>query len=280
MVIQPAPATYGGTKPTGIFGDIIFFGADKRVPIGEKMGDVEVLGVEPPFIVKLGWTKSGHERGEYKVSIWEYSQDLFSRPNPFPKMSLTGFKEVGGGADGAAKEGSAASGVPGSPGSAPLKPGERGSRPGSKPGDPKHPDPKAGDHKNGEAKPGAQKPGEQTGTPTGDPAQAPPPESEEGEGGPQPEIQPANQPQRRYPPGQAPKQSASEDSGLQMEPVPLDKLPPFRSESDIKAMNAQAAQKALQKINESLALPNLDDHNRARLEYDAKLIADHLKATK
>lgn len=279
MVIQPAPATYGGTKPTGIFGDIIFFGADKRVPIGEKMGDVEVLGVEPPFIVKLGWTKSGHERGEYKVSIWEYSQDLFSRPNPFPKMSLTGFKEVGGsGTDGAAKEGSAAGGSTGLPGSGPSKPGDRGSRPGGKPGDPKSPDPKAGDPKNGEAKPNAPKPGD----PIVDPAVPPPPEGEEGaeEGGPQPETQPANQPQRRYPPGQAPKQSASEDSGLQMEPVPLDKLPPFRSESDIKAMGVQAAQKALQKINESLALPNLDDHNRARLEYDAKLIADHLKATK
>lgn len=278
--IQPAPTAYGGTKPTGIFGDIVFFGSDRRVPVGEKFGEVEVLGVKPPFIVKLGWTKPGHLRGEYDVSIWEYSQDLFSRPNPFPKTQLAGFKEAGSTPTEGAKDGEA----PVPPGRGSLKPPEHGSN-GSKPGDPKRGDPKSGgkpgdpkpgESKPGDAKPGDAKPGEAK---PGDAGSPPPGEGGEGEGAPPPETVPANQPQRRYPPGQAPK-SAAESNGQPFEPVPLDKLPPFRKESDIKAMNAQEAQSALQKINESLALPNLDDHNRARLENDAQLISAHLKTTK
>jgi hypothetical protein len=288
--IQPAPSTYGGTKPTGIFGDIVFFGADKRVPVGEKMGEVEVLAIEPPFNVKVGWTKSGHHRGEYTVSIWEYSPDLFSRPNPFPKTSLAGFKEVsdGDGASGAAGGATSPDEVGGPDGGrlGPPKSGDgsRSGRPGSKPGDGKSGPSKPGDPKSGDPKLHDPKNGDPKAEPTAPPPQDPnaPPANEggPGEGGPQPETQPATQPNRRYPPGQAPKQSASEDSGQQMEPIPLDKLPPFRTEADIKAMSAQTAQSALQKINESLAQPNLDDHNRARLEYDAQLISQQLKATK
>jgi hypothetical protein len=43
-------------------------------------------------------------------------------------------------------------------------------------------------------------------------------------------------------------------------------------------MSKTDAQSALNEINQALSLPNVDDHNRARLEHDAKLLTERLRS--
>ncbi|MDZ4754596.1 MAG: hypothetical protein SGJ11_08870 [Phycisphaerae bacterium] len=267
--IQPAPAKYEGGKPSGILGDIVFFGSDKRVRVGETSGDLEILEVLPPLGIRVGWTKSGHERGEYTISLWDVTSS-WDGPNPFPSTSGGGFKEVkpDAGADTAAgKSGGLAGGL--------AKPG--------KPGDPKSPD---GTPIDPSQDPKSKPPGRRNPAPPAEPEPIPetqpaaPPDSPEpgsdpGSGpGQEPEPEPGPEPPPEGASGGEPD-SPSEEA---IEFVPLEKLPPFRSADDIKAMSKQVAQTALQKINESLALPNVDDHNRARLQHDATLIAARLQS--
>lgn len=270
--IQPAPANYEGTKPTGILGDIVFFGTDKRVRVGEKASDIEVLEIQPPFKIKLGWTKAGHERGEYVVSMWGETTKGFGGPNPFPKTAISGFKEVGD-----LKAGDTPSGE-GKPGD--RRGGESAAgdmKAGAKGSDPKLADPKLGDPKLGDPKPGDPKPGDAKRDASKDGPASPPSDPTQ--------TKPATQPAAPIPPTDPPKAASggepdSTTPQKNIEYIPLDKLPPFRSVGDITNMSKQGAQDALQKINDVLSLPNVDDHNRARLENDAKLIAERLRKDK
>lgn len=81
----PPPANYGGPKPRSLFGEVVFFEAGQgveRVRVGEQFGAIRVLGVNPPWSVRIGW--SG---GEYEVPIWgERNQSIF-QSNPFAGSS-------------------------------------------------------------------------------------------------------------------------------------------------------------------------------------------------
>ncbi len=270
--ILPAPATYEGPKPRGLLGDIVFFD-DSKVKVGDKHGDIEIVEANGPFSIKIAWTKSGHERGEYVVSTWGDMPKGFdvATSSPFSKTS-SGFKTADAkGPDGKPVDGKLPAAKPGEeseggPGGNPATM-RRGVGPDGKPLDPKA-NPKNGTPgANGEgAQPG--QPGEQ-GQPGSQPA--------EGAGAPPPQTQPANgepaQPGRQPP---APGEPASETKPTDY--VPLEKLPPFRTEQYLKNMSKTDAQSALNEINQALTLPNVDDHNRARLEHDASVLTERLRS--
>lgn len=116
----PPPAIYGGPKPRSLIGDIVFFEAGsgvERVRVGEQYGAIRVLGVSPPWTVRVAW--SG---GEYDVPLWGDRNDAVFRSNPFAASSSMPSLEGGsdlnprGGGDGGSL---AASGGPGGAAAAP-----------------------------------------------------------------------------------------------------------------------------------------------------------------
>lgn len=81
----PPPSIYGGPKPRSLIGDIVFFEAGsgvERVRVGEQFGAIRVLGVTPPWTVRVAW--SG---GEYDVPLWGERNDAVFRSNPFATSS-------------------------------------------------------------------------------------------------------------------------------------------------------------------------------------------------
>ena len=68
------PATYGGPDVTGILGMDVFFDNGKRIPEGAEADGIEVLEIETPFDVRIGW-----RGGTYTVSLFtEELPDYFS----------------------------------------------------------------------------------------------------------------------------------------------------------------------------------------------------------
>lgn len=65
----PPPLKYGGPKPYGILGDMVFFTNKGTIKLGEERDGIKVLAIKAPWSVKLGW-----ERGEYEESVWEFSE--------------------------------------------------------------------------------------------------------------------------------------------------------------------------------------------------------------
>ncbi len=60
-----APAEYTGTKPTGMLGDLVYFGETLSIRVGEEKGGIKVIGVEAPSNVRIEYM-----RGTYSVPIW------------------------------------------------------------------------------------------------------------------------------------------------------------------------------------------------------------------
>ncbi len=60
-----APAEYSGAKPTGMLGDLIYFGETLSIRVGEEKSGIKVIGVEAPSNVLIE-----HARGSYSVPIW------------------------------------------------------------------------------------------------------------------------------------------------------------------------------------------------------------------
>lgn len=60
-----APSEYAGPKPTGMLGDLVYFGETLSIRVGEEKNGVKVIGVEAPSNVLIE-----HARGSYSVPIW------------------------------------------------------------------------------------------------------------------------------------------------------------------------------------------------------------------
>ena len=72
------PSTYGGPDVTGILGMDVFFDNGKRIPEGSESDGVEVIEIESPFNVRLGW-----RGGTFTVSLFsEELPEFFTEP-PF-----------------------------------------------------------------------------------------------------------------------------------------------------------------------------------------------------
>ncbi len=60
-----APSEYTGTKPTGMLGQMIFFGSDLTIQVGEEKNGIKIIAIEPPTNVRIG-----HMGGIYSVAVW------------------------------------------------------------------------------------------------------------------------------------------------------------------------------------------------------------------
>ena len=60
-----APSEYTGIKPTGMLGQVIFFGSESPIRVGEEKNGVKIIAVEPPTNVRIG-----HMGGIYSVAVW------------------------------------------------------------------------------------------------------------------------------------------------------------------------------------------------------------------
>ena len=60
-----APSEYTGTKPTGMLGQVIFFGSELTIRVGEEKNGIKIIAVEPPTNVRIG-----HMGGIYSVAVW------------------------------------------------------------------------------------------------------------------------------------------------------------------------------------------------------------------
>lgn len=72
------PSTYGGPKVIGVYGIVVWFKDNLKIPVGEEKGGVKVLQINAPWTVKLG-----HAGGEYDVPIFSNrltDSDEFSSP--------------------------------------------------------------------------------------------------------------------------------------------------------------------------------------------------------
>jgi len=69
----PPPTTYGGPKPYGIMGDLVYFPTKGPIRLGEERDGIKVLAINGIWSVRLGW-----ERGEYDFA-WETAETKFLR---------------------------------------------------------------------------------------------------------------------------------------------------------------------------------------------------------
>ncbi|MFO0827055.1 MAG: hypothetical protein U0572_02810 [Phycisphaerales bacterium] len=275
---QPAPATYDGPKATGLLGEYVYFGTSK-VKAGEKYQSVEILSIEGPFHIKVRYTKSGHEPGEYDISTWDRTGGFdLAAVSPFSKSSI-GFS---GGDSEPAKSGEGRDSKADPKAAAGAD--ARGGKPGGTVSDaggrsPAHADGKPGDAKPGDPKSGGARPKSGAAAPSeagssGDAGAAP------AEGStPTPQTQPANAPARRIPTPSHPNSKPTTEGSAQSDGVdyaPPDSLPPERTQTMVASMSVQEAQSALNDVNTALAKPNVDPHNRARLEFESKLLNDRI----
>jgi len=244
----PPPAVYGGPKPRGVLGDIVFFENDTRIRKGESAGGVTVLGIESPYVVRLA-----HARGEYSVSVWGDRNDRMFKTNPFPKSSLPGI--VTAPEDGA-------SGRPGGDG---AMGGPAGLGRGTPTGG------------------GAAVPGGSLGSDGGPAGVAGGAGSSGGSGGadqpagapvPVPATTPANHPHadpNTNPPTEEPTSTAAG-----VEYYPRERLPDPITEAQVVAMDVREARARLRAVEVSLEIPNLDGHSRARLEAEGQWLRDRV----
>ena len=113
----PPPATYTGPKsPYGIMGDTVLFSDGKHLKVGEEDNGVKVLGVSPPWTVRLA-----HKGGEYDVDL-TFKRDgaMFATPMPSGEAAIGFF-------------GSAGSAGAAAPAAVPASPGRSMGRPSGSP---------------------------------------------------------------------------------------------------------------------------------------------------
>jgi hypothetical protein len=63
--VQSVPSKYAGPGIRGILGNEVFFDSGKRIKVGESADGVDVLKINGPFSIRLGW-----KTGEYEVSLF------------------------------------------------------------------------------------------------------------------------------------------------------------------------------------------------------------------
>ncbi|MCA9285709.1 MAG: hypothetical protein KDA22_10860, partial [Phycisphaerales bacterium] len=107
----PPPASYTGPKvPCGIMNDTVLFVDGKHLKVGEEDSGVKVLGVSPPWNVRLA-----HKGGEYDVDL-TFRRDgaMFATPLPTGDAAIGFFGSTGSAA--------APASVPANPGRSMIRP--------------------------------------------------------------------------------------------------------------------------------------------------------------
>jgi len=237
----PPPATYTGPKPRGVLGDVVFFENDTRIKKGDSSGGVTVLEIRSPYEVKLA-----HARGEYVVSVWGERNDRFFKSNPFPKTSLPGIVAADGKMDGVDSRGgtpvgNASSGLPAPGGNRPATP---------PPPAPPTPTPETAPPPAPVEEPAPEDPTEPPATTPADHPNA------------TPTVQPTGEPE-------APSTAGVEYADRERLPAPLER-------ERVQSMSPDDAARHLREVESSLALPNVDDHSRARLDEEARWLRERI----
>ena len=80
-----APSEYTGTKPTGMLGQVIFFGSELTIRVGEEKNGIKIIAVEPPTNIRIG-----HMGGIYSVAVWAPTD--MSKLNPAGNSSSSAMK--------------------------------------------------------------------------------------------------------------------------------------------------------------------------------------------
>lgn len=244
----PPPATYTGPKPRGVLGEVVFFENETRIKKGESSGGVTVLEIRSPYEVKLG-----HARGEYVVSVWGERNDRVFKTNPFPKTSIPGIVAADGKMDGVDSRG----GTPVGNASGGLTP------PGATPRATPAAAPAGG-------APSPTVPSGDPNVPGATPGEEPPPQDPEAT----PATTPADRPNAN--PNVQPAAETPAAGGAGVEYVDREFLPPPIDRDRVAAMSPEEATRRLRQIDSALALPNVDDHSRARLAEEARWLRERI----
>lgn len=88
----PIPREYGGPKPVGAIGGLIYFADSTQIRVGEERGGVKVISSAAPWSVRLA-----HGGGEYDVPFWTRGREEFFNNNDWKNMkgSTPGIEPVG-----------------------------------------------------------------------------------------------------------------------------------------------------------------------------------------
>lgn len=251
----PPPASYTGPKPRGVLGDIVFFENETRIRKGESSGGVTVLDIRSPYEVKLA-----HARGEYVVSVWGERNDRVFKTNPFPKTSVPGIVAADGKMDGVDSSGGTPVGNA-SPAGGPASPGTRTPSPSSPQGTPAP----------GATPAPAAAPGGGSPPPDAPPVGEPPADPNQ-----VPATTPADHPNAS--PTVQPTSESAAPSQPGVEYLDRDRLPPPIERDQVAAMSPEDATRRLGQIESALALPNVDDHSRARLAAEARWLRERIQS--
>lgn len=251
----PIPRTYTGPMPSSVLGDYVVFGSlteeDKRIKLGETRAGITVIAINAPYSVKLGY-----QRGEFTVDLWQraderklktdMSQWKSGSPISAPSGADGGKSASSGGGTGAAGAGATA-GATGVAGQA----GDAASR--------RSPNGNAVVQPNGSAQPGNVTP---VGNPPKDPGDLP-----------SDAMKPVRLPSPNGTPGAGEPEPSSEGAGVDF--VDRSLLPPTLTPEQIQSMSRDQVQAAINAINATDSL-QVDDHSRARLNYERVLLRDRL----
>ena len=271
----PIPATYTGPGVKGVLGDRVFF-VDFSAAVGETESGVKVIAINGPWKVRLGY-----KGGEYDVDLLKRADDKFLRAAGPATNSFVGGAGSGGGSGASRTSGSASGGgssstsLGGRPtgGRSPATSGARPTvvGPGDEPGAdrPSGPGPE-GDGMSPAMRPqrlpapngGAGAPGEPGFDPNGNPADP----------GAEPNAEP------NADPNADPTTDPNEEPGANEnaeEYVDRELLPPPLSDERIAGMSVPEARAALDAIDATNAW-NVDDHSRARLNWERQRLIDRI----
>lgn len=255
----PVPRSYTGPMPSSVLGDYVVFGSlteeDKRIKLGDTRAGITVIAINAPYSVKLGY-----QRGEFTVDLWQraderklktdLSQWKSGSPIPAPGSSDGGKAASGAGGSGSAGATAGAGSVAGQAGDAGSRRNPNGNavvQPNSQP--------------DGSARPGAVTP---VGNPPKDPNDLP-----------SDAMKPVRLPSPNGTPSGGEPEPSSESEGVEY--VDRSLLPATLTPEQIQMMSREQVQTAIGAINATDNL-NVDDHSRARLNYERVLLRNRLNA--
>jgi hypothetical protein len=258
------PTSYTGPAVKGVLGDRVFFDSFAAI-VGETRNGVTVISIDGPWKVRLG-----HKGGEYDVDLLKRPDEKFLRAAGPPSGSLAdgmgAGASSGAAAGGLARPGTTPAGISGGTGAsrAPARAsGSNGTRPAIVgPGDEPGADRPSGPGPEGDG-----------GSPAMRPQRLAPPNGPGGAGAPgSPNADPNADPTTD--PASEPSEEPSEN-GEGEEYVDRSLLPPPLSDERIAAMSVPEARAALDSIDATNAW-NVDDHSRARLNWERQRLIDRI----
>lgn len=80
---SPPPSSYGGPSIVAMLSDLVWFSGGRRLKVGEKSDDIEVIALHPPWEAKLKWKDV-----EFTVGLFERNK-LVKPPDGKPAGAIS-----------------------------------------------------------------------------------------------------------------------------------------------------------------------------------------------